>query len=336
MFVMTPAWHRHRGAVFLSLAPHCWILLSAASASVALTAGPCHDGDMPRRTVSRRATVSRAQLTEAIGRAVTRFQDGSNAFDEVAAEILALERGDLAVMTQLLYRGSASADELAAALHVKRGPVLVTLERLQLAGYARAQAGSRTRIELSDHARAWIERIWTPLWRKGAQVLDTYPVAELEPVARFILQACAIQDARTRQLRTWLGVVANHGPAIASARRPVTRRLAPRPAVRRGQPRRPDSSRRHGRSGGAQRLSLRARVPHVRWDDAARLCRTPPDRAREDAADRKRRSRSPTLRSKRDSARKAGSRRLSSGGPASPRASFAAADSNAAAISRSR
>jgi AraC family transcriptional regulator len=160
---------------------------------------------MPRRTVSRRTTVNRAQLTEAIGRAVTRFQDGSNAFDEVAAEILALERGDLAVMTQLLYRGSASAEELAAALHMKRGPVLVTLERLQLAGYARAQAGSRTRIELSDHARAWIERIWTPLWRKGAQVLDTYPVTELEPVARFILQACAIQDVRTRQLRTWLG-----------------------------------------------------------------------------------------------------------------------------------
>ena len=32
---------------------------------------------------------------QTIGRAVTRFQDGSNAFDDVAADILAVERNDL-------------------------------------------------------------------------------------------------------------------------------------------------------------------------------------------------------------------------------------------------
>ena len=77
---------------------------------------------------------TRSHLTQSIGTAVSRFQDFSNAFDDVAAEILALDRRDLSRMTMLLFGGAASTDELVAALHVRRGIVVTTLERLQLAG----------------------------------------------------------------------------------------------------------------------------------------------------------------------------------------------------------
>src|SRR5215510_530408 len=83
----------------------------------------------------RRVTNSQASLVQSIGRNVSRFQESSNAFDDVAAEILALDRRDLACMTMLLFNGAASADELAAALPMPRGIVTTTLERLQLAGY---------------------------------------------------------------------------------------------------------------------------------------------------------------------------------------------------------
>jgi len=163
-------------------------------------------GAMKRRSKPPRAARVRRQLTESIGQVVSRFQDSSNAFDDVAAEILAIDRRDLSCMTMLLFGGPASAHELAAALHARRSTIVATLERLQLAGYARAQPGDGGRIELSEHARTWIERIWSPLWTEGSRLLDTYPTGHLAAIATFVRQVCEVQELRTRQLRTWLAV----------------------------------------------------------------------------------------------------------------------------------
>ena len=143
---------------------------------------------------------------EAIGRAISRFQDSSNAFDDVAAEVLAVDRRDLACMTTLLFAGAASADEVATALHVRRGDASASLERLQLAGYARSRPGGGAKIELSEHAQKWIERIWTPLWKEGARVLETYSTAQLAAFASLLPLVCEIQERRTRQLRSWLAI----------------------------------------------------------------------------------------------------------------------------------
>jgi AraC family transcriptional regulator len=112
-------------------------------------------------------------------------------------------------MTMLLFSGPASSDELAIALHLRRGIVSTTLERLQLAGYARAQPGHETRVELTEHARNWIERIWAPLRADGNRLLASYPTAQLVVVARFLVQACEVLDGQTRRLRTWLEVPAS-------------------------------------------------------------------------------------------------------------------------------
>ena len=152
-----------------------------------------------------RRTAERRRVVEAIGREVSRFQEASFAFDDVAAEILALPRGDLPCMTMLLFGGPASADELAAALHLRRTTVSGTLERLQLAGYARLQPGG-PRLELTEHARQWIERIWAPLQREGDRLLNRYPTHQLALIGTFIRQACEIQTTRTSKLRAWLAL----------------------------------------------------------------------------------------------------------------------------------
>jgi len=159
---------------------------------------------MTSRLKPRRTGHTRDRLMQSIGQAVSRFQDSSNAFDDVAADILGVDRRDLSCMTLLLFGGPASADQLATALRERRGAVATTLERLQLAGYARRQPGSGTRFELSDHARHWIKRIWTPLWTEGRRVLDTFPTRQLAAIAAFVPQVCEIQESRTRKLRTWL------------------------------------------------------------------------------------------------------------------------------------
>ena len=161
---------------------------------------------MKRRPKPVQAGRERRRLIESIGHAISRFQDSSNAFDDVAAEILAVDRRDLSCMTMLLFGGPASADELTTALHTPRAAVLTTMERLQLAGYARFQPGGGARLELSEHARKWIERIWAPLREDGGRLLDAYPTRQLALMAGLLRRVCETQDARTRQLRTWLTI----------------------------------------------------------------------------------------------------------------------------------
>ncbi len=161
---------------------------------------------MTRPTEARRRRAGRERLIQSIGSDIARFQDGSNAFDDLAAEILALDRRDLSVMTMLLFGGPASADELAATLKMRRADVATTMERLTLAGYGRTQPGQGARVELSEHARAWIERIWAPLREEGYRLLNSFPTDQLSPMATLLRQVCEIQEARTRHLRTWLEV----------------------------------------------------------------------------------------------------------------------------------
>jgi AraC family transcriptional regulator len=159
---------------------------------------------MSSRSGGRRRDDGRRRLAHSIGHEVSRFQEAAYAFDDVAAEILALSRGDLPIMTALLFNGPASADELTAALQMRRPVVSATLERLQLAGYARFQPNGGPRMELTAHARKWIERIWAPVREDGFRLLDGYSTPALALVAGFLQQASAIQEARTTTLRRWL------------------------------------------------------------------------------------------------------------------------------------
>src|SRR5882672_3659768 len=150
---------------------------------------------------------SRDQLVGLMGIEVVRFQDESAAFDEVAARILALERGDLPCMTRLLFGGPASIDQLTAILHVPRGAVAGTVERLTLAGYARRRPDAgEVRVELTEHARDWIERIWAPLREEGGRLLGSYSTRELTMMSAFMARAREVQERQLRKLRKWLAL----------------------------------------------------------------------------------------------------------------------------------
>ena len=49
-----------------------------------------------------------------------------------------------------------------------------TVERLTLAGYARRRPDAgEMQVELTEHARDWIERIWAPLREEGGRLLGS-------------------------------------------------------------------------------------------------------------------------------------------------------------------
>jgi AraC family transcriptional regulator len=156
----------------------------------------------------RRASIPRRdQLLERLGSGVVRFQEESTAFDDVAAQILALDRRDLACMTLLLFGGPASVAQLTAALHVPRSAVIATTDRLQLAGYARRRRdGEAVRLELTEHARDWIERIWEPVRVEGGRLLAGYSTRDLDVMTTFLMRARQLQERQVRRLRKWLAL----------------------------------------------------------------------------------------------------------------------------------
>lgn len=159
----------------------------------------------PATRARGRSTGRRGQLIAQLGSEVARFQEESGAFDEVAAQVLALDRRDLPCMTMLLFGGPATVDRLAGALHASRLSVASTVGRLQLAGYARRRPGGRAAVvELTEHAREWIGRIWAPLGAEGARLMADYSTRDLVTMLGFMRRACDVQDGHLRTLRAWL------------------------------------------------------------------------------------------------------------------------------------
>jgi AraC family transcriptional regulator len=158
---------------------------------------------------------SRAMLIGVLSAEIVRFQDATNSVDEAAAAVLAVDRADLPCMTMLLFGGPASAEQLAAAAGMTRKTFLTTLERLELAGYARRiGSGKSARIELTEHARGWIEKIWGPLRDQGGELLGNYPTRELSVLATVLQGARELQEKHATKLRAWLEVPSSRASRI--------------------------------------------------------------------------------------------------------------------------
>jgi AraC family transcriptional regulator len=215
--------------VFPGLAAFCWILLQADRSGVARGRVVCDDARVMQRPTEvgkkpRAGAASRHELIARMGAEVVRFQDESAAFDDVAARVLALDRSDLPCLTRLLFGGPASVEELATALHLGRSATVAVIGRLQLAGYARRRPeAAPSRVELTEHARQWIERIWAPLREEGGRLLASYPTRELAAMRRFMVRARDVQERQVRILRTWLALPASAPAGTMGARTPHLR-----------------------------------------------------------------------------------------------------------------
>ena len=160
-----------------------------------------------RRSVRKthRSAASGSALSRAVGAEIVRFQEVSNAVDQIAAAILRLDRQDLPCMTLLLFGGPATAQQLAEGLRLPVSAVRDVVARLEMAGYARRSAAAGgPQIELTPHAREWIDRIWEPLRHRGAAMLAAFSPRELSMMVRVLRAATDVQEQHIADLRQWL------------------------------------------------------------------------------------------------------------------------------------
>lgn len=157
----------------------------------------------------------RAALILKLGADIARFQEASYAFDEAAARAVGLDRTELRAIGMLLFGGAMPLPALRAALELAPRAFATLLERIELTGYARRVPSSPAElVELTEHARQWVETIWGPMQREGATHLSQHTTAELELLARLTLAMCAIQETHAERVRALSEV-----PALAKSKR---------------------------------------------------------------------------------------------------------------------
>ena len=144
----------------------------------------------------------RSALSALLGAEIVRFQEASNAFDDLAAAILSLDRRDLPCMTVLLFGGAATVRRLAVMLGSPQSVVRDTVATLEMAGYARRRPSpDGLQVELTAHAREWIKRIWEPLERLGGEVMARFSTDELASIARFVQSGRELQEQHVGSAR---------------------------------------------------------------------------------------------------------------------------------------
>src|SRR5919108_4206086 len=137
---------------------------------------------------------ARRPKKELIGELVSEFRISGNqdsAFDNLAAELLGVNRTDLHCLNAIENAGGLTAGELARETGLTTGAVTGVIDRLERAGYARRvpDPGDRRRVKLEEtpkfYARA--DKIWGPLaadWESSLS--ERFTAEQLERVIEFL------------------------------------------------------------------------------------------------------------------------------------------------------
>lgn len=151
---------------------------------------------------------------------IMRWQDATQAFDAAVGERLDLSRAELHCLS-FLHEAPRPTGAIATEVGLTPAAVTSLVDRLEARGLVERQRSERDRrqvlVALTQAAAKATERFYGPIAKEGRAELETFSVAELESVAKFMEAALALQ---VRHLRRIAGETA--GPRAASKARRAT------------------------------------------------------------------------------------------------------------------
>jgi len=139
----------------------------------------------------------RGEIVEAIGRAVMRWQDATEAYDEAVGEILDLNTAEQRCLS-FLYAGPRPAGAIAAATSLTPAAVTALVDRLEARGFVRrmrsAEDRRRVMVEMTEKAHEVTARYYRPIAEEGARFLQTFSEDGLRAILRFLDGAIELQE----------------------------------------------------------------------------------------------------------------------------------------------
>jgi DNA-binding MarR family transcriptional regulator len=142
-------------------------------------------------------------LIAAVGRATQAFQRSSDAFDDVVAARLGLNRTDLRGL-DWLSDGPRSAGQLAAATGLSTAATTSLVDRLERRGLVRRVADPADRrkvlIEMTELGARQVGELYGPIAEEGARLLARYSEEQLAAFLDQLVAATQLIDAHRARI----------------------------------------------------------------------------------------------------------------------------------------
>jgi DNA-binding MarR family transcriptional regulator len=146
----------------------------------------------------------RQALIAAVGHATQAFQRSTDAFDDVVAERMRLNRTDLRCLDWLVD-GPKTAGQLAAAVGLSSAATTTLLDRLERRGLVRRVRDAADRrkvlVEMTDVGWRETGEFYAPLAQQGARMLERYSDAQLEAMRDHLQAATELIDQHRARIR---------------------------------------------------------------------------------------------------------------------------------------
>jgi DNA-binding MarR family transcriptional regulator len=145
------------------------------------------------------------ELVSALTAANRRYQQGTDALDQAASELLGINRTDARCIDIVLQRGRVTAGELAFAAGLSPGAATTAIDRLERAGFARRVRDPEDRrrviVEPTERIAELAEEVYGPLRDGGAVLMQRFSERQLAAITKFFEGAADLQLSRANDVR---------------------------------------------------------------------------------------------------------------------------------------
>ncbi|MBN9243066.1 MAG: MarR family transcriptional regulator [Mesorhizobium sp.] len=146
---------------------------------------------------------SRIRLLADIDRAIMRWQDETQAYDDAVGEIGGLGSGERRCLGLLLH-GPQTAGALATVSGLTPAAVTALMDRLEARGFVTRRRDPDDRrkviVEATEEVRRLADIYYGPIQRQGRQMLEAFSDAELGTILEFLTSAADLQREQLSQL----------------------------------------------------------------------------------------------------------------------------------------
>ena len=148
------------------------------------------------------------EQVSALTAANRRYQQGTDALDQAASELLGINRTDARCIDIVLQAGRLTAGELAIAAGLSPGAATTAIDRLERAGFARRVRDPEDRrrviVEPTDRVAELAEEVYGPLRDGGADLMARFSETQLTAITKFLEGAADLQLNRANEVRDQL------------------------------------------------------------------------------------------------------------------------------------
>ena len=146
---------------------------------------------------------ARNGLLDGVERAIMRWQDETQAYDDAVGEMSGLSLGERRCVS-MLYNGPQTAGTLATVSGLTPAAVTALTDRLEARGLVRRKRDPDDRrkviVEATDETQRMCEFYYGELAREGRRRLRTFSDAELGTVLEFLTSAADLQREQLARL----------------------------------------------------------------------------------------------------------------------------------------